>query len=71
MASRSKPPAPINMMFLLDIRGSVPEEYESQINVIARSHKVATKQSPVKLANFIEELFLFKGRLLRSARKDG
>src|SRR5215211_5213608 len=32
MPSRSsKLPAPANMMFLFDIRGSVPEEYESKL----------------------------------------
>jgi hypothetical protein len=31
MASRSRPPAPANKMFLFDMRESVPEEYESKL----------------------------------------
>ena len=36
MASRSKP-APANRIFLFDMRESLPEEYEYEVNVIARA----------------------------------
>src|SRR3972149_5514008 len=58
MASRSKP-APANKIFLFDMRESLPEEYEYEVNVIARAvgrDAMASRPSPKQSPCYIMSL---------------